>query len=39
MFEDTALKALISIKLLIIGALPPPIHGSNIMTQVFLRSL
>ena len=27
------------IKMLIIGQLPPPIHGSNIMTRIFLKSL
>jgi glycosyltransferase involved in cell wall biosynthesis len=39
MFDDTALKTLTPLKLLIIGQLPPPIHGSNIMTQIFVRSL
>ena len=26
-------------KLLIIGQLPPPVHGSNIMTELFCNSL
>jgi glycosyltransferase involved in cell wall biosynthesis len=26
-------------KLLIIGQLPPPVHGSNVMTQLFMHSL
>lgn len=39
MTDNIALKSLKSFKLLIIGKLPPPIHGANIMTQVFLRSL
>ena len=39
MIKDSGLNALARIKLLIIGQLPPPIHGSNMMTRIFLRSL
>jgi glycosyltransferase involved in cell wall biosynthesis len=37
--NDKNNKNFASIKNLIIGQLPPPIHGSNIMTKVFLQTL
>lgn len=39
MFQDRALKSITSKRFLIIGQLPPPVHGSNSMTELLYNSV